>query len=185
MKDPEIVALFLERSEQAIGELSRQYGTAVRRAIQNILADPQDVEECEDDTYLRIWDSIPPQRPQYLGAYSCRIARNLALDRYRSRTAQKRNPGYDVSLDELASVLPASGGPEDALEARELAGAINRFLRQLEREDRYLFLRRYWFADPVAAIAHKTGKTPHAVSVRLFRIREKLKVYLKKEGMLP
>ena len=184
MNDPEIVALFLERSEQAIEELIRKYGKAIRHTILSILGDPLDVEECADDTYLQVWNSIPPQRPQCLGAYSCRIARNLAIDRYRSDTARKRCHAYDAALDELAAVIPASGGPEDEYEARELAAVISRFLRQLSYEDRCLFLRRYWFGDPVSAISRQIRRTPHAVSVRLFRLREKLKDTLTKEGVL-
>ena len=184
MNDLEIVALFLERSEQAIGELIRKYGKAIFQTILSILGDPQDVEECANDTYLQVWNNIPPQRPRYLGAYSCRIARNLAIDRYRSDMAQKRCHAYDLALDELASVIPASVGPEGEYEARELAAAISRFLRKLSYEDRCLFLRRYWFGDPISAIAGQTGRTPHAVSVRLFRLREKLKDTLTKEGML-
>lgn len=184
LKDHEIIALFFERSEQAVAELILKYETAIQRVASNILGDPQDIEECVNDAYLQIWNSIPPQRPQSLGAYACRVARNVSLNRYHANTAQKRNSYYDAALDELEGALPALSDVETELEVKELAAYISRFLRELPYDDRYLFLRRYWYAEPVSEIAKTLRLSPHAVSVRLFRIREKLQRYLKKEGML-
>lgn len=184
MKDQEIVALFLERSEQAIAELIQKYGTAIRRVATNVLRDPEDVEECSSDTCLQVWNSIPPHQPEHLGAYACKIARNLAVNRYRSNSAQKRNTFYDVALDELEETVPALSTVETEVDARELTDYVNRFLRSLPYEDRFLFLRRYWFGDSISQIAQTTGRRAHAVSVRLFRIRAKLQEYLKKEGMI-
>ena len=171
MEDQAIITLFLERSEQGIVELISKYGRAVAKITGNILADPLDAEECANDTYLGVWNSIPPTIPRSLGAYCCGIARNKALSRYEANTAQKRNSHYDAALEEL--------------EARELAGCISAFLAGLPYDDRYAFLRRYYYADAITDIARTLGKTPHRVSVRLFRIRENLKKYLRKEGMLP
>lgn len=185
MEDQAIIALFLERSEQGIVELISKYGKAVRKITGNILADPLDAEECANDTYLGVWDSIPPTIPKSLGAYCCGIARNKALSRWEFSTAQKRNSHFDAALEELEGTIPALGTVESELEARELAGCISAFLAQLPYDDRYAFLRRYYYADAVADIAETLGKTPHRISVRLFRIRENLKKYLRKEGMLP
>ncbi len=184
MEDSQIIALFLERSEQAIAELDRKHGAAARKAAANIQGDRQDAEECVNDALLGVWNSIPPQRPRSLLAYVCRIARNLAINRYRANTAQKRNAGYELVLDELAECIPSGADVETELEARELTEAIDRFLAALSREDRFLFVRRYWFADPVAELAALTGGSPGRVSVRLFRLREKLRKKLTKEGLL-
>lgn len=184
MKDTEIIALFFERSEQAIAELMRKYGTAIRSVVSNILRDAQDVEECSNDTYLQVWNQIPPTRPQYLGAYVCRIARNLSLKRHESNTAKKRNSHYDVALDELEETIPALSTVESLYDAKELTGYLNRFLKEQSREDRYLFMRRYWYGDGVSTIAKALRISPHTASVRLFRLRQKLQEYLQKEGML-
>ena len=185
MEDQEITRLFLERSEQALVELISKYGRAVRKIAGNILADPQDVEECANDTYLGVWNSIPPNIPRSLGAYCCGIARNQAISRYQANTARKRNSHFDAALDELEETIPALGTVESEMEARELAGCISEFLAGLSYDDRYAFLRRYDYGDSITDIAKTLGKTPHRISVRLFRIRENLKNYLRKEGMLP
>ena len=184
MEDKEIIDLFYERSEQAIGELAKKYGQLVRRVANNILSDPEDAAECENDTYLACWNSIPPEYPMVLTSYLCRIARNTAISKYRLCTAQKRNSHYDMALEELADCLAANGNPEEEIQARELGAALNRFLETLKAEDRIIFLRRYWFSDSVSEIAKKLAGTENRVSVRLFRIREKLRRFLKKEGLL-
>lgn len=183
MLDHEIIDLFFERSERAITELITKYGAAVKKVASNILRDAQDVEECESDTYLQVWKSIPPTRPKYLGAYVCRIARNVSLDRYHANTAQKRNSFYDTALEELEDTIPALDTVESEYEARELRVYLNRFLREQSRDDRYLFLRRYWYGDGIRQIVEAMGITPHKASVRLFRLRQKLQTYLQKEGM--
>lgn len=184
MKDQEIIALFFERSEQAITELINTYGAAIRNVASNILKDPQDTEEAVSDTCLTVWNRIPPTCPEYLGAYACRIARNLSLKRYACNTAQKRNSYYDVALEELEETIPALSTVESAYEAKELTQYLNQFLKGISREDRYLFLRRYWYGDGITEIAENLKITPHKASVRLFRLRQKLQEYLKKEGMI-
>ena len=153
MEDSEIIALFYERSEQAIAELDRKYGAAVRKTAANILNDRQDEEECVSDTWLGVWNSIPPQDPRPLRAYVCRIARNLAVKRYHANTAQKRSGGYELVLDELAECIPSTVSVEDDYTAKELSAAISRFLDTCSYEDRFCFLRRCWYADSVADIA--------------------------------
>ena len=184
LKDHEIIDLFFERSEQAITELIGKYGSAVKNVAWNILNNAQDVEECTNDTYWQIWNRIPPTRPEHLGAFVCRVARNLCLKRYHSNTAQKRNSYYDVALQELEETIPALSTVETDLEAKELTGYLNRFLARLKPEERYMFMRRYWHGDGVSQIAQQLQLTPHTVSVRLFRLRQKLQTYLQKEGMI-
>ncbi len=184
MEDSQIIALFYERSEQAIAELDRKYGAAVRKTAANILNDRQDEEECANDTWLGVWNSIPPQDPRPLKSYVCRIARNLAVKKYHARRAQKRDGGYELVLDELAECIPASTRVEDEVAAKELSAAISRFLDTLSYEDRFCFVRRYWYADAVSDIAAMTRLDSHRISVRLFRTRKKLYQTLKEEGLL-
>ena len=184
LKDHEIVELFFERSEQAITELILKYGAAMKKVASNILNNAQDIEECMSDTCLHVWNRIPPAKPQHLGAYACKVARNVSLNRYHSNTAQKRNSHYDVALEELEGTIPALSTVETEYDARELTKYLNRFLHGLDQRDRYLFLRRYWFGDGISEIARNLGISPHNASVRLFRLRQKLLTLLQKEGLI-
>ena len=184
MTDTEIINLFFERSEQAIEELAKKHGSAVARVARNILGNAQDTEECVNDTYLGTWNAIPPHKPNPLRTFVCRIARNLATKKYHANTADKRNSQYDLALDELEDYLSDSDSVENAYEAQELKEAINGFLATLSYSDRFLFMRRYWYSDPVQDIAKMAHSTNNSVTVRLFRIREKLRLYLEKEGLL-
>ena len=184
LEDQKIIALFFERSEQAITELILKYGAAVKKVASNILRDPQDMEECQNDTYLQVWNRIPPTKPQHLGAYVCRIARNVCLKRYHADTAQKRNSHYDVALEELEGTIPALSTVENDYDAKELTQYLNKFLSGLSADDRYLFMRRYWFGDGISEIARNLRISPHTASVRLFRLRQKLHTLLQKEGLI-
>lgn len=185
MDDQAIITLFNERSEQAISELINKHGASVRKITANILRNPLDVEESVNDTYLRIWNLIPPEVPKSLRAFACSVARNAALSRFHTNAAQKRNSHYDVALDELEECIPALNSVETEMEAKELSRYINSYLGTLRYDDRYMFVRRYFYADSVSSIASSMNLTPHRVSVRLFRVREKLQQHLRKEGMLP
>lgn len=183
MEDRQIIELFFARSEQAITELSGKYGPVCRRVALNILNSEADAEECVNDSWLAVWRTIPPQRPDPLLTYVCRIVRNLATKRYHANTARKRYSPYDVALDELEACLPSADHPEDALDAHELARSIDRFLAGLDRDSRVMFVRRYWYGDPPAHIAKHFGVTSHYISVRLSRLREKLRKHLTEEGV--
>ena len=184
LEDSKIIGLFFERSEQAIEELDSKYGPAVRKTAANILKDRLDVEECVNDTYLNTWNSIPPHVPDPLAAYVCRIARNLAVNRYHANHAEKRNGNYDLVLDEIEECIPSGVNVETEYEAQELSAAINRFLSTLDKNDRFLFVRRYWYADSVSDLAEASGGSANRIYVRLFRLREKLRNTLVKEGFL-
>lgn len=183
MTDEEIIDLFFERSEQAISELAKKHGRVVNRVAFNILGDPEDAKECVNDTWLGAWNSIPPHRPAPLGTYVCRIARNLAVKRYHANFAQKRNSRYDVALDELEECIPDSSTVEDSFDANELACIIDSFLDTLSYKDKFLFMRRYWFADSLADAAKMAGMSYNTAAVRLHRIKEKLRKQLLKEGV--
>ena len=184
MTDAEIIDLFFERSEQAITELAKKHGGAVSRIAYNILGNRQDTEECVNDTWLGTWNAIPPERPSPLRSYVCRIARNLATKKYHSNAAEKRNSQYDAALDELAECIPDKNNVEDTYGAKELAASINRFLDTLDYSDRFVFMRRYWYSDSLTDISKMSGLSYKTVSVRLCRLKEKLKKHLMKEGLL-
>ena len=184
MTDREIIGLFFERSERAISEISKKHGSSVRRVAYNILGNLQDTEECVNDTWLAAWNSIPPQIPERLCAFVCRTARNLATKKFHSNTAAKRNSQYDLALDELAECIPCTDTVESACAAKELSQAIGNFLDTLSYQDRFIFMRRYWFSDSYADISTLTGLTEKNISVRLTRIRNSLRNYLVKEGVL-
>ena len=183
MDDKLIIRLFFDRAESAIGALADKYGKRLYATALNILGSPEDAKECVNDTYLALWDTIPPQQPDPLCAYVYRIGRNTALKRLRDNSVQKRNNAYDLSIEELAECLGQST-MEEAIDARQLGQAINRFLAGQSRQNRTLFLRRYWFGDSVQTIARTYGMLPGAVSTRLSRIRAALATYLIQEGFL-
>ena len=182
LEDSKIISLFFERSEQAIRELDCKYGPAVKKTAANILNNRLDVEECVNDTYLRTWNSIPPHAPNPLAGYVCRIARNLAVNRYHANNAEKRGGNYDLILDEMQECIPSEVNIETEYEAKELSAAINRFLSTLDREDRFLFVRRYWYLDSVAMLAKRFSRTEGSVKTALHRLRAQLKTHLEKEG---
>lgn len=181
MDDNRILDLLWRRSEQGITALSEAYGRRLYATANNIVCDHQQAEECVNDTYLALWNAIPPKRPNPLVAYAVRTIRNIALNRLRSDHTLARRSDYDVSLDELAGCI-GDDSLQRQLETRELGRMINTFISTLNRENRNLFLRRYWFGDGVKEIANAYGLTENIVSVRLTRIRVKLRAYLIQEG---
>lgn len=180
MEDQKIIRLLWERSERALEALSKRFGRRLMAMAKQILMIEQDAEEAVNDTYLAVWNAIPPRKPDPLSGFVYRVGRNISLDRLRYNTGAKRNTRYDVSLEELANALPAPA-LEEAVEARALGEAINTFLGTLSREQRVLFLRRYWFGDEIKDIAKDLNLRPNTVSVRLGRIRMQLQAYLLKE----
>ena len=176
MEDQKIIELYFARDEQAIVETELQYGRLCRQIAMHILGNRSDAEECVNDAYLRLWNSIPPERPHSLTAYIRRMIRNIAIDRYRARRKASRFLDFDVVLEELADMTPADAS-EDVL--RE---AVQGFLRTLGDTDRRLFLGRYWYAASVKDLAKAWGMTPNAVSLRLYKTREKMKAYLSERG---
>ncbi len=186
MEDYAIVALYWARDEAAVAESRRKYGRCCYGVAYRILAVREDAEECEGDTYLRAWTSIPPQRPSYLGAFLAKITRNLALDRFRSRQAEKRGGGEaELCLSELSQCLPGGPTVEETADAHALAQSLNAFLSALPQDQRTLFLQRYWYLLPVKEIAARRGARPGAVSTALHRLRLRLRQHLEKEGFAP
>ncbi len=183
MEDGTIVELYWQRNESAIAETASKYGNYLHSISYRILANAEDAEECVNDTYLAVWNTVPPKRPDPLVSYVCRIVRNLALKKYHANTAKKRNSTYDVALEEIADCFPAAASVEEALEAKETAALINAFLETLDEAGRVLFVRRWWYSESIEALAALFQTSRHNVSVRLSRIRKALKKYLEKEGV--
>lgn len=183
MEDNELVALFLSRDETAIENTGKQYGRLFRKLARNILRSEEDVEECVNDTLLALWNRIPPDTPDNFTAYSCRILKNTALKKARYNAAGKRNPEYEISLSELSELCEGKDSAETEFDAAVTSSLISDFLRSLNREKRYMFLRRYWYHDDIPTIAKAVGTSEGRVRTALSRIRKALSEYLKKEGV--
>ncbi len=180
MEDSLIIDLYWQRSERAISETDQKYGSYCRSIAYGILNCREDTEECVSDTWLRAWEAMPPQRPNKLSAFLGRITRNLALDRWDYYHAAKRSGSFDLVLSELSECIPS---PRDDFAQLELTQLLNDFLRTLPKSNRTLFLRRYWYCDSISQLARRYGMGESAVKSSLFRTRNKLKVYLEKEGV--
>ena len=182
MDDTGIIDLYWARDERAVEETDRKYGAYCRAISYRILKNRQDVEECLNDTYVRAWNTMPPQRPFALGAFLGKIVRNLSLNYYRAGHAQRRGGGQvPLLLEELRDC--AAESPEQALEAAELSRLLDRFLRSLPQKECCIFMRRYWYLDPVDEIARRYHMPLGTVKSSLFRTRQKLRAYLVQEGV--
>ena len=184
MTDARIIELYFERQERAITETDRKYGPYCRTIAYNVLHSHEDAEESVNDTYLRAWNSMPPERPNILSAFLGKICRRLSIDRWRRANAEKRGGGeMPLALEELSYCVPAGGGnPADELELKELQRLYERFLAALPTTERRVFLCRYWYMDSVADISHRFGFTEAKVTSMLHRTREKFRAILEKEG---
>ena len=184
MTDQQLIDLYLARDERAVEETKEKYGAWCAAIAWRLLRDSRDVEEWLNDCALAVWNAIPPQRPNPLLSFVCVLVRRYSIMRYRANTAMKRNSSYDACMEEIENCIAAPGRVEDHYEAKVLARTIERFLDTLNRENRVIFMRRYWYSDSYAAIAALTGLTEKNVSVRLARVRKQLRDYLMKQGVL-
>lgn len=182
MNDASIIELYWNRNENAIEETHKKYGSLCNRVSLNIVNSIPDAEECVNDSYLTLWNSIPDDRPEYFSAYLCRIVRNLSLKRLEYNTALKRKPELVASFDELEGCISSADTPENSLDAKLLGKAISEFLYLQNEQCRNIFIRRYWYFDSVKNIAEDFRMKEEKVSVLLFRMRKKLKKHLEKEG---
>ena len=184
MDDNMIIDLYWTRSESAISETSSRYGGYCTKIAMNILQNKEDSEECVNDTYLKVWNAIPPQRPVRLAAFLGRITRNLSLNMYKAKNAQKRG-GSEVALllSELEGCIPSGSSVDAEYEAGFIAKSIDGFLASAPAESRILFVRRYWYADSIAVIARRFAMSESKVKSSLFRTRNRLREHLEKEGV--
>jgi len=184
MEDELIINLYFDRNEDAITETRGKYSRLLRSVAYGILRSLEDSEECENDTYLKAWNSIPPTRPDSLSAFLSRITRNLSLDLYEKLHASKRGGNeMPLILDELAEIVAYDGtDSDDRAESEELKRILNDFLGELTPDARKIFMRRYWFGDSVQEVADKLHFGKSKVKMSLLRSRESLKLKLEKEG---
>ena len=182
MEDSVIIELYWQRNEQAIAETQTKYGAFCYSIAMNLLRLPEDAEECVSDTWHAAWNAMPPQRPEKLRAWLGRVTRNLSLSRWNRNHRDKRSGGIPELLEELEDCLPAPETAEGALEARELRRAVDAWLGGLRKEERILFLARYWNGLSLQELAHCRGLRPEKLSLKLFRLRKSLRAFLEKEG---
>jgi len=181
MDDQKIVDLYWARDEDAILHTQRKYGGSCLTIANNILNNSQDAEECVNDSYLKVWNLIPPERPRSLFAFLSRIVRNISLDRYRFNRADKRSRHADVMFSELEECISDESLADVSEEG--VVDALNRFLVTLDQETRLLFVRRYWYMDSNQTLAKTFSLSENTIRQRLYRTREKLKEFLEKEGI--
>lgn len=185
MDDNQIIALYFSRAESAIRETEKKYGNYCLSLASHILRDREDAKECVNDTWLRAWNAIPPARPSQLRLFLAKITRNLSFDRLKERLAKKRGGGEVIAaLEELQECVSGSSDVETELEFQELTDSINRFLHTLPGRECSIFLRRYFYVEPVGDIAKRYAVKESNVLVILSRTRKKLCAYLEKEGYI-
>ena len=183
MEDIKIIELFFNRSEYAIKELSLKYGKLCNSIAYNVLYDREDAEECENDTYLKAWNSIPPHKPLSLPAYVSKIVRNLALDKLKYYNRQKRSAEIDNLFSEMSECIPSKEDVQASADDTVIQ-AVNSFLKELDSQTRILFIRRYFYMERLESLALRYGLSASNISTRLNRIRQRLKCYLEKEGII-
>ena len=178
MEDKEIVDLFWLRKDQAIVETQMKYGKLCLQIAKNMIGNLQDAEEIVNETYLGVWNSIPPERPKHLKSFVCRIARNISIDRIRYYNADKRKNEGIVTLNEVEDILSGTDTPENIFDRKEIAAMISEYLRQEKEIKRNMFIKRYWYYESISEIAQEYGVSESKVKVTLHRIRQGLKKYL-------
>ncbi len=183
MEDKAIIELFWARSQQAIAETADKYGQRLHRLSMNILHNHEDAQECVNDTYHATWNTLPPQKPDFFFAYLARLARNFSFGRYDYNHAKKRTATIVTLSRELECCIPASDELEQKSESAEIGKALSAFLREQKKEMRRVFIQRYWYAQSIRDIAKDCGISESKVKSMLFRMREKLRIYLEKEGI--
>ena len=184
MEDRKILDLYESRNEEAITQTKVKYGAYCLSIAMRILQNCEDAAECENDTYLKAWNTIPPKKPSLLSSYLGAIIRNLSLDRLRKKNALKRSELVWVSFEELEECLPSDKSIHEEMETKELAEYISAFLHSLPCDDCNVFLNRYWYFLSIKEISEKYGFTQSKVKMMLSRTRNKLSAYLSKEGIL-
>ena len=181
MEDREIIKLLFARSERALGELSDKYSALSLTVMRRVLDNDSDIEECQNDVLLDVWNSIPQKSPENLGAYICTLSRNAALNRLKYNNRQKRNDGLTVMLSEIDELVPSDEDLNAPFEEERLRNTLNAFLYSLDECTRVLFLRRYLYFESPSELSRRFGISENLINVKLFRARKKLKKILEKE----
>lgn len=182
MEDSQIISLFFKRDEDAISETEAKYGAYCHGIALNILSISEDADECVNDTYWQAWNSIPPQKPDRLGAWLGRVVRNISFNLYKKNHRQKRYAGIEQLLSELEDCIPSPITVEREIEEQELTEILNMWLASLPQNDRILFMRRYWNGETVTMLAQECGTSSANMAKQMYRLRKNLKSKLEKEG---
>ncbi len=184
LDDEEIIELYWQRKEEAISETDNKYGELLFRIAYNILNDKSDSEECQNDTYLDVWNAIPPTRPRVFLAFISKIARRIAIDLYRKKARKKSIPSeFKSSIEELEYCLQGEGEIDSSLNVNELSRLINGYVKSLPDKQRYIFVGRFYFSSSIEQIARELGVTPSNVYKSINKIKKGLKEHLKGNGV--
>ena len=183
MGDEEIIEMLFSRAEESISVIDEKYGAACRKIAKDILGNEQDAEECVNDAYLGIWNTVPPEKPSPFSTFLYRILRNLSLKKLEANRAKKRSAMFEELVAEIEEFLPAAETVESRVEQRALAAAIDEFLETLTPDNRKVFMRRYWFSESYEKIARDLGMSKGNVSMRLVRTKEKMRKFLEERGI--
>ncbi len=186
LEDSKIIELFEDRNEDAVSKASEKYGAYCIAVAKNILESDEDTDECMNDVYFSLWNSIPPNKPKNLKAYMSKICRNIALNKIRAQNTEKRG-GKEAEnvFDEISEFVSGKENTEKSYEQKELIEEINRFLKKQQKEKRKIFVLRYWYFESFPNIAKRFGKSEDSIRNTLFRTRKKLKKYLSERGFEP
>ena len=184
MEDSKIIELLNERSEQAIIELSSKYERLCYKIAFNILKNEDDVKECINDAYLRVWNTVPPNTPTNLLSYLSLAVRNIALDKLEANTAQKRGSAIDADLDDMLNYLSDSNSIDEILDEKRFKEIMDEFLESLDRVSRIIFVKRYYFCYSLGDVASSLKMSVPSVSMRLTRTKKKLKKFLSEKGII-
>ena len=184
MDDQSIVELYLQRDENAIKESRNKYEAYCYSIAMNILSVAEDVEECINDTWISVWNRIPPVIPKSLKAFLGKLVRDISLSRYRAVHAKKRYNGMELILDELAECIPSEQDIQESLEQKELSGTVNGWLDSLPQEDRVLFVKRYYYGETVKQLSEMQSCTENQMAQKMMKLRNKLKAHLLSGGVL-
>lgn len=183
MEDEQIIKLYLKRSEKALEETQNKYGPYCYRIAKNILTVREDAEECVNDTWNLLWNKIPPMIPISLKAFLGKLVRDIAISQYRANHAKKRYGGIEVIFDELEECIPSDFDVEENFDNQQLSDFLNHWLGELPREDRVLFIKRYYYGDAVKKLAKMIGCTENQMAQRMMKLRKKLKLFLFEKGV--
>lgn len=184
MEDSKIIELLFLRCETALGAIEKKYRSTCMKIAMNVLNDYQEAEECVNDTFFGVWNSIPPNKPDPLSSYIFCITRNIAINIRKRDTAKKRKGNYELCLDEIEEFLCSPETVEDTVSEAELANYIDEFLSTLNKTNRYIFVRRFWYLDSYEDISKAIGIKNGAVRIRLTRVKVQLKKYLESKGVV-
>ena len=183
MNDEAIIEMLFARSEEGVSAIDKKYGATCRKIAKNILGNEEDAEECVNDAYLGVWNSIPPERPARFPSFLYKILRNVSLKKLTFNRAAKRYSAYDELLDELENYLPSAQTVESRMEEKELAAVIDEFLETLEADNRKIFMKRYWFSESCGQIAEELDMGESSVAMRLVRTKKKMQKFLEERGI--